>query len=1019
MNWRGTYFKRNWLCVALALWVWAGGPALADQGVRITILEQTSDRIVIQYAFDPVTMRELTIDGQKYVLASLEREALLAERGAPALPHVARSIIIPDAGDPTVRVLEERHYELSDVAVAPSKGPILRTIDPADVPYEFGPVYRQDGWFPGQPASLHTPYILRDYRGVTVDVFPMQCNPVSRTVRVYTEMVLEVITSGTGGINSLERSARSGKIDAAFHQLYQRQFINYAPPDRYPPMDEHGSLLIICHDPWIPNVQPLVNHKNARGIPTSVVGVSTIGNDPILIKQFIQTVYQTTDLAFVLLVGDAAQVATPSWMGGAADPTYALMSSGDDYPDIIVGRFSAETAGQVDTQVLRTIEYENMPAPAQPWFWRGTGIASNQGPGDDGEYDHEHIENIRQDLLQFGYTLVDQIYDPNATKPQVTAALNAGRGIINYCGHGGTTYWVTTGFSNADVNNLVNDNMLPFIVSVACYNGNFTDPGTPCFAEAWLRATHGSEPTGAVGAYMSSVAQYWSEPMEAQDEFNLRLVDQTYLSYGAYCFAGSCSMMDKYGGSGANMFKTWHIFGDPSLCIASAPAPQPRTRYRMLEGTLLIHSYPDGTISASPMWGAFDLVPTSSPAEFLVRAFRGYTAQGNPVVTGNGTYAFNWGYQRMTLDAVVNGSPRQLDSGWVPLGVARPPMIQIELAEHIPPIPDYYAIHLIAVPAYAIWFSTEVPFTSSTGLTNRPVSDGDVVTHFGKVLWTNQELTRNLGIMPPAPDIGCDAINPVEIDGVQWWQAWFSPEVDIFSETLGPLKHGDFLSESGLIVARNEDLVYHFHPMPGMDWGLDAITWGWPCQGWYFSTEWDFWSESQGIWVRHGDVLCAKYGAIFLRNQDLLANFHPVGPLVDLGLDALYMWPSGQIWFSLDEGFQDANYGWISDGDLLSTEGWVIYRNLELLARFGPIEDLDNFGLDALHVVPPSVGDMNGDSVVDFNDINPFVMAMVSPDAYYQRYPELDPNVVGDVNGDGLMTFADINSFVALMVNAK
>jgi hypothetical protein len=115
---------------------------------------------------------------------------------------------------------------------------------------------------------------------------------------------------------------------------------------------------------------------------------------------------------------------------------------------------------------------------------------------------------------------------------------------------------------------LVNDNMLPFIFNVASYNGQF-DVGT-CLAEAWLRARNGNAPTGAIAAYMASGAQYWEEPLVAQQEFIGLYVNEAYTSFGTLCFAGSCRMMDEYASTGVTMFNTWILFGDPSLRIVGA-----------------------------------------------------------------------------------------------------------------------------------------------------------------------------------------------------------------------------------------------------------------------------------------------------------------------------------------------------------------------------------------------------------------------------------------------------------------
>jgi hypothetical protein len=342
-------------------------------------------------------------------------------------------------------------------------------------------------------------------------------------------------------------------------------------------------MLVIVYDSYYTAMVPFVEWKNLKGIPTEMVNVSTIGNADA-IKTYIKDYYNDKGLTFVLLVGDAAQVPTLYASGGASDPSYGYILGGDHYPELFVGRFSAESIAQVETQANRTITYERDPQIGAQWYKNGTGIGSEYGPGDDGEYDYQHIRNIRSLLLSFTYSYVDEFYggsqggNDSAGEPTTTMisdALNSGRTIINYCGHGSPTSWGTSGFSNSNVNALTNDNKLPFITSVACNNGEFDD--TTCFGEAWLRATHNGQPTGAIGAYMSSISQSWNPPMEAQDEFNNILVgmysDNNRTSFGALCFEGSMSMIDDYGADGIEMADTWIIFGDPSVQVrTSTPA---------------------------------------------------------------------------------------------------------------------------------------------------------------------------------------------------------------------------------------------------------------------------------------------------------------------------------------------------------------------------------------------------------------------------------------------------------------
>ena len=92
-------------------------------------------------------------------------------------------------------------------------------------------------------------------------------------------------------------------------------------------------------------------------------------------------------ITYLLLVGDAAQVPT-SYNNGDSDNDYAYITGNDHYLEFFVGRFSAESVAHVETQVLRTIEYETGDELADGWLNMIMSVGSDQGPGDDGEYDY-------------------------------------------------------------------------------------------------------------------------------------------------------------------------------------------------------------------------------------------------------------------------------------------------------------------------------------------------------------------------------------------------------------------------------------------------------------------------------------------------------------------------------------------------------------------------------------------------------------------------------------------------------
>lgn len=543
-------------------------------GVELNVEQATYTRTVISVEIGSFERTTVEIDGQTYFNLRLGGEPNIHEKGAPALPYLCRSIVIPDDAAMKINIIKSEYVEYESLPVAPAKGHIKRSINPADVPYSFDEIYSGDKWYPAKQGALREPYILRDIRGVVVEFYPFQYNPATKTLRVYTKLEVEVIADGIGSTNVLHRDTPFTSVEPNFKQLYENHFINYESGALlYTPVEETGDMLIITYDDFYDAITPLVEWKRQKGIQTTVVNISSIGNNSNSIANFIQAFYDSTDLAWVLLVGDADEIATPYSSGGSSDPSYAKVAGSDDYPDCFIGRFSAESTDHIDTQIERTINYEKYPQSSADWYYHATGIASDEGPGHYNEYDDEHLDYIRDDLLSYTFTTVDQIYDPFATSRMVSDSLNLGRSFINYIGHGSATSWYTSDYSNSDINNLTNDYMLPFIFSVACNNGTFD--GNTCFAEAWLRATNSStgNPTGAMATYMSSISQDWDPPMYAQDEANDLLISGTMLTFGGICYNGACYMIDIEYTSGVTHFDTWNIFGDPSVWLTTA-SPQ-------------------------------------------------------------------------------------------------------------------------------------------------------------------------------------------------------------------------------------------------------------------------------------------------------------------------------------------------------------------------------------------------------------------------------------------------------------
>ena len=151
----------------------------------------------------------------------------IMESGAPDLDQVFASVVIPDNASMNIEVISSSYIEIENIDIAPSKGNFTRMINPSDVSFVQGDAYSQNNFFPGKLADLRDPYILRDFRGQTVVVYPFQYNPVSKVLRVYSDVTVRLSNEGQSQKNVLQRSSSITKIDAEFKAIYEHQFVNF------------------------------------------------------------------------------------------------------------------------------------------------------------------------------------------------------------------------------------------------------------------------------------------------------------------------------------------------------------------------------------------------------------------------------------------------------------------------------------------------------------------------------------------------------------------------------------------------------------------------------------------------------------------------------------------------------------------------------------------------------------------------------------------------------------------------
>ena len=208
----------------------------ATDNIQINV-QKTNEVTTINYQINDFEMKNIIINGEIYKKIILDDESNSYLLGHPELPNIRRSILIPDSQEMTATVTFSNYIDYENVLVSPSKGTILRTTNPENVPYTFDTIYEKDAWFPTSIIYLDTPYIVRDFRGQVIQVNPFQYNPVSRTLRFYSDITIELYPIGEDTRNCIYREKLPATIDSEFSQIYQHHFINFntAFPNRYTP----------------------------------------------------------------------------------------------------------------------------------------------------------------------------------------------------------------------------------------------------------------------------------------------------------------------------------------------------------------------------------------------------------------------------------------------------------------------------------------------------------------------------------------------------------------------------------------------------------------------------------------------------------------------------------------------------------------------------------------------------------------------------------------------------------------
>jgi PKD repeat protein len=358
---------------------------------------------------------------------------------------------------------------------------------------------------------------------------------------------------------------------------------------------EDPDLLIITPQEFSAALEPLVEHKNATGMPTRIITLEDIYatfdgvDEPERIKKAIEYYYAIDDIKYVMLVGDCNKFPVRWQFGhlvdhliedddpnnddkvyGATDFYYADLydeygafndwdADGDGYygeiyrtslhsdgidpiPEVAVARVPAADLTQLQTYVEKIIAYELTSFDAQ-WFKKLLLIQQHWGE------DVYAKENIASDLEPLGFQTTRLYTSINGTmyysgpidgipdSYSISRELNKGVGFVSELYHGHPTDWDYLYNVDNVANDLHNYSCFPVIYSGACETAKFYGATIPY--RNYLDVDGFPHPAQAVGSVGSTVS---ARPAPIQPNDNVLAIGEAFLmssKNGAIAYFGS------------------------------------------------------------------------------------------------------------------------------------------------------------------------------------------------------------------------------------------------------------------------------------------------------------------------------------------------------------------------------------------------------------------------------------------------------------------------------------------------
>ena len=278
----------------------------------------------------------------------------------------------------------------------------------------------------------------------------------------------------------------------------------------------NAELVIISHKDFLAQANAWANYRRGDQMTAEVVSIEDIYDEfnygatcADCIRDFLSYAKNNWQTKAVLLMGDATydpkdylgnggnfvptRLVDTVYLETGSDETMADFND-DGLAELIIGRIPAREAAVVTLALNKVTAFEQTVAQAPA---RGAIFASDLPDGYDFEGSSSRL--CAQLPPSVGCVKINRA-QPNAGA-NLVSAINVGRFLVNYSGHGTQSVWANGGFfGNSQAALLTNTGNLSMFTMLTCLNGYFITPTGDSLSEVLLKNPNG----GAVAAWAST-----------------------------------------------------------------------------------------------------------------------------------------------------------------------------------------------------------------------------------------------------------------------------------------------------------------------------------------------------------------------------------------------------------------------------------------------------------------------------------------------------------------------------------